>query len=270
MFSIGEFSRITGLSIKTLRHYHEKGLLPPPLVDARSGYRYYNEQSVERARVIARLRAMQFGLAEIAEMLGNCDDEADILDHLERHKQALETSIRTQRGIVSSLDRIIAAEKEAIRAMENSEFQVEEKRLEPMTMAGVRMKGRYSECGKGFSILGRGVGRFVCGKPFCLYYDAEYREDDADFEACMPVRAAARPAEGISIRKLAGGRAVCLVHKGPYEELGRAYEKILAYIQSQRLEALIPSREVYLKGPGMIFKGNPRNYLTEIQILVAE
>jgi len=42
MFSIGEFSRITGLSIKALRLYHEKGILVPGRVDDATGYRYYN------------------------------------------------------------------------------------------------------------------------------------------------------------------------------------------------------------------------------------
>lgn len=270
MFSIGEFSRITGLSIKTLRHYHEKSLLPPPMIDGRSGYRYYNQQSVERARVIVQLRSMEFGLDAIAEILANCEDESDILDYLERHKETLEDRIQAQRGIVKSLEQIIAKEKEATRAMDNSEFEVGEKGLEPIWMAGVRMKGKYSDCGKGFGIIGRRLGRFIAGKPFCLYYDAEYREDDADFEACMPVKAGAKQSEGISVRELPGGRCVCLIHKGPYDELGRSYEKILAYMKSKGYATLLPGREVYLKGPGMIFKGNPRKYLTEIQILVKE
>lgn len=150
--------------------------------------------------------------------------------------------------------------------MENANLEVEEKTLEPLLLAGVRMKGKYSDCGKGFALLGRKLGRYLSGKPFCLYYDGEYREADADFEACFPVRPGANDAEGISIRELPGGPCVALTHQGPYEELGRSYEKIFSYIQARGYKALLPSREVYLKGPGMIFKGNPKKYLTEIQI----
>lgn len=270
MFSIDEFSKITGLSIKMLRSYHEKGLLPPPLLDERTGYRYYNEQSVERARVIVQLRAMEFGLAEIKEMLDACDDEADMLAALHRRKQALQARIRAQQGIIQAIERIMTQEREAQRAMEKSGFDVQEKQLDSMLVAGVRMKAKYSECGKGFAQLGRRMGRFICDKPLCLYYDAEYREDDADFEACMPVRANAKAAEGITIRELPGGRCVSLLHQGPYEELGRSYEKVFAYMQAKGYQALPPSREVYLKGPGMIFKGNPRKYLTEIQVVIKE
>ncbi len=76
----------------------------------------------------------------------------------------------------------------------------------------------------------------------------------------------AKAVDGIAVRELAAARCVTLVHRGPYDELGRSYEKVLSYIKSRHLEADMPTREVYLKGPGMIFRGNPKNYLTEIQI----
>ncbi len=76
--------------------------------------------------------------------------------------------------------------------------------------------------------------------------------------------------DGISVRELAGGRCVVLLHKGPYEELGRSYARILAYTKQQGHEIETPTREVYIKGPGMIFKGNPKKYLTEIQMLIKE
>jgi effector-binding domain-containing protein len=61
---------------------------------------------------------------------------------------------------------------------------------------------------------------------------------------------------------------VSLLHKGPYQELGRSYAKILQYVKSHGCELEVPCREVYLKGPGMIFTGNPQKYLTEIQMLL--
>ena len=85
----------------------------------------------------------------------------------------------------------------------------------------------------------------------------------------MPVRKG-KAVEGISVRELPGGRCVSLLHKGPYEQLGRSYAKILTYLKDKGYECVLPTREVYLKGPGMIFKGNPKNYLTEIQMMVKD
>ena len=267
MFSIGEFSKITGLSIKTIRFYHEKEILIPSCVDDSTGYRYYDHSNVEKARIITCFRNMKFSLNEIKEILDKYDDQADILDYLEQHKQFIETKIRKYKSIVISLDNIISSEREAIMAMKNSTFEVEEKLLETILIAGVRMQGKYSDCGKGFSQIGKNLGRYLCGKPLCLYYDDEYRPNDASFEACIPIRRN-KEVEGISVRQLPAGRCVSLLHKGPYGQLGRSYAKILEYVKAKEYEIVMPTREVYLKGPGIILKGNPKNYLTEIQMMI--
>ena len=54
--------------------------------------------------------------------------------------------------------------------------------------------------------------------------------------------------------------------RGPYDQLGRSYAKMLQHANDRKLNLALPTREVYVKGPGMIFKGNPKNYLTEIQL----
>ena len=264
-YSIGEFSQITGLSVKTLRFYHEKGILVPSSVDESSGYRTYDAIKIEKARVIMQLRQMEFSLEDIATVLGQCDDESDILNYLERQKQSLQQRISEDRDIVRSLSEIISKEKTAKKVVEESGFAVQEKTVEPMLIAGIRMKGKYNECGAGFGRLGKAVGRHIAGAALCLYYDGEYREEGADFEPCFPVRKQIE-AEGVSVRELPGGRCLTLVHQGPYEQLGRSYAKIMSARREPEMKITLPTREVYLKGPGMIFKGNPKNYLTEIQL----
>jgi effector-binding domain-containing protein len=237
-------------------------------VDATSGYRFYDAAKIETARVVMGLRQMEFSIEDIAAVLGGCEDEADILNHLERQKQFLQERIRGDRDIVRSLTEIIEREQEAKRLLAGGIFGVEEKTLEPVLMAGIRMKGKYSDCGAGFARLGKELGRYLCGKPFCLYYDGEYREDDADFEACFPIRTSVT-AGGIAVRELPGGRFLSLLHRGPYDQLGRSYAKILEQARERKADIALPTREVYLKGPGAIFKGNPKRYLTEIQLPVA-
>lgn len=256
-----------GLSVKTLRLYHEKGVLVPSRVDDATGYRYYSEACVEQARVVVRLRDMEFSLQDIRGILDNYDDEADILDYLEQHNRRIQDKMSKYDNIKTSIERILENEREAVKAMANEAFEVEEKQVDTMLIAGNRFKGKYCDCGKGFAKVGRAMGRHICGKPFCLYYDGEYRPDDADIEACMPVRKGESTGE-VSVRELPGGRCAVLLHKGPYEELGRSYEKILAYVKEKGYETQLPSREVYIKGPGMILKGNPKKYMTEIQILI--
>jgi DNA-binding transcriptional MerR regulator/effector-binding domain-containing protein len=267
MYTIGDFSKITGLTVKTLRFYHEQGLLIPSAVDDKTGYRYYDRSKIETARVITHLKSLDLTIEEIGAILRDAKDDADLRDIMERQKALLESKIKRYRMIVRSLNQFLAAEAETRKLMTKPTFQVEEKTVLPLLIAGIRMKGRYADSGTGFSRIGKSLGRYICGKPMLLHYDAEFRQDDADFEACMPVRTE-KQVDGISIRRISGGRCVSCLHKGPYERMGRSYAKILDYIRGKGYEVQMPTREIYHKGPGMIFSGNPRNYLTEIQILV--
>jgi DNA-binding transcriptional MerR regulator/effector-binding domain-containing protein len=267
MFSIGEFSRITGLTIKTLRFYHERGLLVPARVESGSGYRSYDERNVETARTIVALRECEFSLEEIQAILQDHTDESDVLQFLEQRKQSLSERIARDRDLVSLIDRIIQHESEARHMHRQTSFEIEEKNLSPQWIAGIRMQGQYADCGQGFAKLGRSLGRHISGKPLCLYYDGEYRDEDASFEPCMPV-ARSMQVERVDVRELPGGRCISLIHRGPYNELGRSYERLIRYASQHGYQMQLPTREVYLKGPGMIFRGNPKKYLTEIQILV--
>jgi len=269
VYSIGEFSKITGLTIKTLRFYHEKELLVPRCVDEGSKYRYYAESQVETARVIAKLRELEFGLEQIAEIFASQHSDEDILALLERHQQLIDQKQKQYREIAHSLEIVILQERTArMAAKQPSTMVPEEKSLQPMLIAGVRMKGKYTDCGPGFGKLGRAFGQYIAGPAMMLQYDGEYKENDADFESCFPIRQG-QPKDGISVRELPGGRFVCMMHEGPYPEMGRTYAAILDYFKKKGLTYTLPTREIYIKGPGMIFKGNPKNYLTEIQVPVA-
>ncbi len=265
MYTIGEFSRITGLSVKTLRFYHEQGLLAPTSIDEQSGYRYYAPAKIEVAEVITRLRALDLTLAEIADLLERYDDDGDVLALLERQRSVIAQKLRQYRGIARSLDQLIAKQREERMFAQTASQSIAEKSLEPLLIAAIRVQGRYAECGAAFGRIARHFGRSLAGPPFLLHYDAEYHETDASFDACFPIRQR-KQIEGIEVRELPGGLCVALVHRGPYDEMGRSYARVFDYLNEKGYEVEMPTREVYLKGPGMIFKGNPKRYLTEIQV----
>ncbi len=153
--------------------------------------------------------------------------------------------------------------------MQEHEYGIEEKELAPLIVGGIRMRGRYSDCGPVYKQLGRRLGRHMKGKPLMLCYDEEAREEDADFEPCLSLKRIVE-AEGIHVRELAGGRCISLIHRGPYENFTPTYCRLIEYAREKGYELANPSREVYVKGPGLLFKGNPKKYLTEIQFLIVE
>ncbi|MDJ0840222.1 MAG: MerR family transcriptional regulator [Acidobacteriota bacterium] len=267
MFPIGQFSKMTRLSVKALRHYHDLGLLAPDKIDPDSGYRYYKTSSLERARVIVSLKDLGFPLEEIGTILADCREDTDLLQFLETRHQDLETRLAELQARKHALEGLISTARQSREQVRLRMDEVVEKDLDPMLFAGVRMKGGYGEIGKAFSRVGRKAGFKIAGKPLGLFYDEGYRETDADFEGGFPLR---KPIddEVVDCRELEGGHAVSLIHNGPYSDCGPTYQALLTHIAEKGYTPQSPSREVYLKGPGMIFKGNPARYITEIQLLV--
>lgn len=101
MLTIGEFSRLTHLSVRTLRRYHEAALLEPAVVDETTGYRYYGVDQIPTAQVIHRLRELDVPLSDVQQILRTPDPgvrAALVTNHLQRLEDALD---RTRAAVVS-------------------------------------------------------------------------------------------------------------------------------------------------------------------------
>ncbi len=267
-YQIGDFSKISRLSIKTLRYYHEYGLLSPVRIDDESGYRYYDESSLEKARIIEQLKELEFSLKDIKEILEHSTDDSDITGYITLKINVIKDKLDKYDRIYKKLDSFIERSRHEVEIkMTDRREDIVIKEIQDILIASIRFKGRYADCGQAFSKLFKGCGRYSAGAPFSLYYDNEFRENDADMEVCVPVKKAVT-GEGISCRLLKGGKAVTIIHKGSYDSIGEAYKQIIDYINSAHQKAAVPSREIYLKGPGMILPRSPKKFITELQIMI--
>lgn len=268
MLSIGEFSKVSGLTIKALRFYHQRGLLIPARIEAGSGYRFYDQRNLKTAQLISILRALEFKLDDIQTFLAeDNENNRNILEYLEKRKGEVEDKIQSQQELLYKLDQIIKQQVASQQFWDESKFEVEHRELKPTLVGGIRVTGRYSDIGESFGKLGRTLGPHIAGPAMCLYYDDEYREEDADFEPAFPIVKKVEVAD-ISVRELPGGNSICLKHLGPYEELWRSYTKLFRYANEQGLQRVIPSREVYLNAPTPFSKVDPSQYVTEIQFII--
>lgn len=265
LLTIGAFSRVTGLTLKTLRLYDERALVPPSYVDPASGYRYYGETALERARLVARLRELEFSLADIGEMLGELDGAIGLVPFLEAQRTRIAERQRRLARVEKTLERMIVAERRALAA---ERAGLEMKDVPAQLVATLRFRGHYDETGPALGRLLRAFARVASGPPFNLYYDLEWREDDADIECCVPVRER-REVTGIAVRTLPAARVASVVHRGAYSDLGRSYARLFQAVAVQHLQPVAPIREIYHRGPGMLLARNPANYRTELQVEVA-
>ncbi len=266
MFTIGEFSMITHLSVKTLRYYHDEGILEPDHIEDDSGYRYYRESSIDKAMVIKMLRSLEFSINDIKDIVKNYSEDIEIMDFLESQQEKIKTKINTYKEMNLLISKMI----ERIRSNEMKDkgiFNIEEKTVDNIIFAGYRFKGKYTDEGKGFRIVSRAAGRHIAGRCMSLYYDEGYRENDADIESGFPVSKTVCT-DNINCRIMKGGKAVTLIHNGTYDTIGRSYERIFKYINERNYRTILPGRQIYLKSPGIILHGNPDKFLTEIQIMI--
>jgi DNA-binding transcriptional MerR regulator len=105
LMAIGRFARLSGLSVGTLRHYDEVGLLRPAEVDGDTGYRRYRPAQLPEARAIRRLRELELSLDQIREVLATGD-----LGLLAEHRARLEAAIWRYQRAVYHLKRLIEGE----------------------------------------------------------------------------------------------------------------------------------------------------------------
>ncbi|MGL4370475.1 MAG: MerR family transcriptional regulator [Spirochaetota bacterium] len=265
MYTIGEFSVITKLTVKTLRFYHEEGLLVPDYIDDETSFRYYNDSSVKKAETIAFLRSLDLGIRDIAAILDDAHEDGDLSSVLAQQKEVLEQRIGKYAEALERIETVMNTSRKYEMNIANG--VVLEKNLDDMLFAGVRYRGRYEDLGNAFREVGRKAGRFISGPAMSMDYNLEYMENDADIEGGFPLSKNIK-AEGIDIRVIRGGKAVTITHYGPYSTLGNTYQRLFTHIEENKYAMISPCREIYHKGPGMIFRGNPAKYLTEIQILV--
>jgi DNA-binding transcriptional MerR regulator len=102
--TVGQAARLAGVTAKALRHYDRIGLLRPAAVDPATGYRRYEPEQVEQARLIRRLRAMELPLDEIRRLLDLSTDKEAFRAALCEHRRRIDARVIRLRGILHTLD----------------------------------------------------------------------------------------------------------------------------------------------------------------------
>lgn len=264
-YQIGQFSKITNITIKALHYYHDYGILVPTRIDQYSGYRYYSEDQLEKARMIKELKELDFSLKDIKDILDNYTEDKDILAIISEKYQQVTDKIKKLHEIQNNLEFILLQQKKDKNSAHDQHITIKE--LPELIIASIRFKGEYEEAGKAFVKIFKYCGRYSAGKPFSMYYDEEYKTDNASIEACLPVKKKIQIGK-VHCRRLTGGQALTFIHQGSYPSIGKSYKVLIDYINKHDIKIQLPYREVYIKGPGMIFKGNPHRYMTEIQMFL--
>ncbi|QSQ23274.1 MerR family transcriptional regulator [Pyxidicoccus parkwayensis] len=263
LYAIGEVSRITGLSVKALRLYQEKKLLLPSRVDASSGYRYYTARDITQAHTLRVLRDLRLSLEEIRGVLAELDEGASLAEQLSKVRARLAEEAASAQRSVLALDALLRHQEQA-EAYLRAPPPLDERWLPAVRAAVHRVRGRYSDAAVFFPRLFAACGPHVAGAPFCLYHEAEYREDDADISFCVPLSPGARP-EGVHVEELPEVKAATLMHSGPPDTEGPSWARLFAHLHAHERAPAVPLRETFLR-VGTTDTTPPTTWLTELAL----
>lgn len=249
MHRIGDFSRLCQVSVKTLHHYDEIGLLRPARVDRESGYRLYSAEQVTRVRCIRNLRALGFSLEEIAAVLDSGRGSQPLLRLLHAKQQELEQLARETHDRLARL-RTWLRQLEQEATMPRLDVVV--RKVDPQLAASKRERitdiGRTGEM---FSEVEAHVARHggrIVGPGTFIGYDTEYQEGGSDMETFYPIAAPVPEGNGVRVYEIPGvAEMACLIYQGFHDAACEEARQALAtWIQKNDYRLSGPDRLVFL------------------------
>ncbi|MCD8184558.1 MAG: MerR family transcriptional regulator [Bacteroides sp.] len=269
-FKIGEFSKLCQVTVKTLRHYEEIGLLIPFEVDEWTGYRYYDISQLRRMNRIVYLKRLGLSLEEIAELFEDGEEYPDttlLRNKIERCKAEIEHLEWRQAELIKL--------ENMLHKQENVMEKVFKKSLSARVFATHRRKiDSYQElfnlCP---NIIGPEMHRLGCECPapeygFTVEYNKEYGVD-IDIEYFEAVAERKEDSELIKFKELPEVPvALCVNHYGAYEKMPETFAELFAYAEANGYEVI--DRPRFCQIDGIWNKDRVDEWLTEIQLPIKE
>jgi DNA-binding transcriptional MerR regulator len=259
MFRIGEFSQIAKVTIDTLRHYDELGLLKPAKVDPFTGYRYYSAKQLMSLNRILALKEVGFSLEEIARILQDQLTNDQLRGMLKaqfvRAEQDIQTAQLRQERIVARLNYLNLED-------DMPAYEVILKPVEKLTIAAIRetvptIEQMPQRCSAMFDTIARWLraNNLPIGPSMTIYYNEGFTRENIDTECSFIIPNAtaaktAKPAEPIEVRQMGSVPEVAstIVTDGFYKKvdgLTPAYNAIARWIEENGYQITGNPRELF-------------------------
>jgi DNA-binding transcriptional MerR regulator len=251
--SIGDFSRATHLTVKTLRHYHGIGLLEPAEVDPHTGYRRYATGQIPTAQVIRRFRDLGMPLDEIQGVL-SAPDLSTRNERITAHLCRLERDLgRTQSAIASLRDLLAPPSAEGAHA------RIELRGVPAVPAAAITgtvsaeesaawLQGALGELRATLAAQNGAAREAVGGPAGGIYADEVFTRHRGQVTIFVPCAGPVRPMGRVTSLVIPAAELAVIEHHGPPDDVDRAYGTLAAYVARHALAIDGPIREYYLIG----------------------
>ncbi len=247
---IGDFARMTHLSVKALRHYHDVGVLEPAEVDQFTGYRFYNPAQVPVAQVIRRFRDLGMPLDEVRSVLAAPDlatRNRAIVAHLERMESQLEQTQAAVASLRSLLEHPRPEPAVQYRSVPSARaFAISQ------TVAAADFTAWWSSAFGELDHALSGAGAGAAGPRGTLFSGDLFEWEVGTIVAFVPVGpqvAVPSPAGRVSLTEIPAAELAVATHRGSLEDLDQTYGSLGTHVTARELGIDAPIREYYLVSP---------------------
>lgn len=262
MYKIGDFSKLSKTTIKTLRYYEKEGLIKPSFVDPYTSYRYYESGQLTDISKIISLRQAGLSIKDIKEIF----DGKDMVSILNNRKKEIEENLinlNTELSKIKYLMEGMNMQNEIIvKKIPSYTVYYRDAVIEDFSKIAEFVLETGSLCAKANPTL-KCVTPGYC---FVSYLDNEFKEKNIKIRYQEAVEQMGNETDQIKFEVLNEATVVSLYHKGSYDNLRDSYNKILKYIENNGYEIIDSARESYIDGCWN--KEDVNDYLTEIQFPV--
>jgi DNA-binding transcriptional MerR regulator len=245
--AIGDFSKMTHLSVIALRHYHDVGLLRPAAIDPASGYRFYEPAQLPVAQVIRRFRDLDMPLEEIRVMLEAPDvaaRNAVILAHLDR----MESQLAVTQAAVSSL-RSLLEHPPAPLAVEHRSVGAIRALAITQRVAEADVEDWWVSAFTELDAVLRSAGVTASGPRGALYPAELFEQEIGEIVAFVPVPVPVGGTGRARMTLIPAAELAVAVHRGAFGDLDRTYSALGMYVAEREIGVDGPIRELYLVTP---------------------
>ena len=264
MYKIGDFSKMSKTTIKTLRYYENEGLLLPAYVDPYTSYRYYKSSQLTDLTRIISLRQAGLSINDIKEVLTG----SSVKEIFEKRKKELEVEINALNNKLSKINYLMEdinmKNQITIKKIPNYIVYYRDSIISDLTKISEFVVETGMLCAKANPTL-------KCIYPeYCYvsYLDGEYKEKDLMIRYVQAVEKIGVEANGVKFVEIPEVEVVSIFHKGCYSNLGESYNIILKFIETNGYQITDNVRECYIDGCWN--KEKEEDYLTEIQFPVVK
>lgn len=248
MLSIGEFSKICGVSTKALRHYDEIGLLRPEAVNPENGYRQYAIGQLKAMLFINRLKAYHFSLEEIKALLAEDPGQARLTAALRRKHAEIRRRMDAYADALIHLQNDLTTVEGGIPLMAYFDtIDVQLIQTQPMQIYTIRRVMNVDAFPQILAELFGAVGMrglTPAGPPMTFYHNPDFNPEASDIEVAVPVREATK-----DTRALPAMLCAKAVHSGAYDGLTAVYARMRTWIEQEGYALISAPFEIYRTDP---------------------